>query len=164
MYSGAQRTRDLAAHGARVLQVLVTLGDKILPSSAAFESFAYELVRRRRTFEKLYRTSKRVAPRLVDAMALARSLIVGALEAIGQMDPSAAASLTAAQALDVVRGLHPAPLKPAAASALLKPPSQLTPHEQRGLAQSLLRVLLAHCRRDGSLAPLHYEDLVHAPA
>ena len=70
-----------------------SLGDKILPSSAAFESFAYELVRRRRTFEKLYRTSKRVAPRLVDAMALARSLIVGALEAIGQMDPSAAASL-----------------------------------------------------------------------
>ena len=76
-----------------------------------------------------------------------------------QMEPAAAANLTSSQALDVVRGIHPTSLKPEAAAALLRPATQLSPYEQRGLAQSLLRVLLAHCRRDGSLAPLHYEEI-----
>ena len=61
--------------GLRVLELinlLICLGDSLLPSASLFESFAYELVRRHAVFEKLYRVSKRAAPRLVDAMALAR--------------------------------------------------------------------------------------------
>lgn len=139
-----------------LINVFVTLGDRILPTAALFESFAYELVRRHRTFEKLYRISRRAAPRLVEALALARSLIIAALDAIGKMDPQTASNLSAAQALDVVRGLSPQ-VKPEMAAALLRPPTQLSPHEQVALSQSLLRVLLAHFRRDGSLAPLHFE-------
>ena len=148
--------------GLRVLElinVFVTLGDVLLPTSGHFESFAYELVRRHRTFEKVYRVARRQAPRLVEALSLARSLIVGALEAIGQMDAATASNLTAAQALDVIRSLNPQ-VKPEQTAALLKPPTHLAPHEQLALAHSLLRVLLTHCRRDGSLAPLHYEDFV----
>jgi len=138
--------------------VLITLGDQILPTAAHFENLAYELVRRRRTFEKLYSVARRVAPRLVEAMALARSLIVGALETIGKMEPTAAANLTAVQAREVIRSLNPQ-ISPEKTAALLRPPTQLAPHEQLALSHSLLRVLLTHCRRDGSLAPLHYEDL-----
>jgi len=152
--------RGVAEVGLRLLELinlLITLGDTLL-SAAVFESFAYELVRRHRTFEKLYRVARKVAPRLVEAMALARSMIVAALEAMGRMDPTAASNLSSAEALDIVRGLNP-DVKPEARAALLKPPSHLSPHDQLALSQSLLRVLLTHCRRDGSLAPLHYEDL-----
>jgi len=153
--------RGVPEVGLRVLElinVLVTLGDTILPTATHFESFAYELVRRHRTFEKVYRVAKRQAPRLVEALSLARSLIVGALESLAQMDETARATLTSAQALDIIRSLNPQ-VRPEQTAALLKPPTQLAPHEQLALAQSLLRVLLAHCRRDGSLAPLHFEDL-----
>jgi len=153
--------RGVPEVGLRVLElinVLITLGDQILPTAAQFENLAYELVRRRRTFEKLYSVSRRVAPRLVEAMALARSLIVGALETIGKMDATAAANLTAVQAREVIRSLNPQ-ISPEKAAALLRPPTQLAPHEQLALSHSLLRVLLTYCRRDGSLAPLHYEDL-----
>ena len=139
--------------GLRVLElinVFLTLGDGLLPSHQHLESFAYELIRRRLTFERLYRVAKKVAPRLVDAMALARSLIIGALDAIASMEPSAAASLTAAQALDIVRRLNPTPLKPEAAAALLRPPTQLTPHEQRGLARS--RSSASYSRTAGATA------------
>ena len=139
--------------------LLISLGDSLLPSPAVFEAFAYELVRRHRTFEKLYRVSRKAAPRLVEAMALTRSMIVGAMEAMGRMEPEAATSLTSAQALEVIRGLNPS-VKPEATAALLKPKSSMTTHDQLALSQSLLRVLMTHCRRDGSLAPLHYEDLV----
>ena len=148
--------------GLRVLEVinvLVTLGDAILPSASHFESFAYELVRRHRTFEKLYRIARQQAPHLVKALSLARSLIVGALEAIGKMDLNAAANLTSSQALDIIRALQPS-VKPEDRASLLRPPTQMAPHEQLALSQSLLRVLLAHCRRDGSLAPIHHEDCV----
>lgn len=153
--------RGVAEVGLGVLELinlLISLGDSLLPSSAVFEAFAYELVRRHRTFEKLYRVSRKAAPRLVEAMSLARSMIVGALEAMGGMEPARASNLTSAEALDVVRGLNPR-VKPEATAMLLKPKSCMSPHDQLALSQSLLRVLLTHCRRDGSLAPLHFEDL-----
>ena len=163
MFSG----RGVAEVGTRVLELinlLIALGDSLLPSSAAFEAFAYELVRRHATFDKLYRVAKRggQARSTVDAMALARSMIVSALESINRMDKDAVGNLSAAQALDVIRGLNPN-ITPEAKAALLKPPSLMSPHEQLALSHSLLRVLLAHCRQDGSLSPLHYEELVHAP-
>ena len=143
--------------GLRVLElinVLVTLGDQIFPGATQFESFAYELVRRRRVFEKLYRLSKRIAPRLVEAMSLARSLIVAALDTIAQMEPAAAANLTSSQALDVVRGIHPTSLKPEAAAALLRPATQLSPYEQRGLAQSAGDAINADRRWDAVEPPV----------
>jgi hypothetical protein len=158
-------SRGVAEVGVRLLELINTficLGDSLLPNVSTFESFAYELVRRHSTFEKLFRVSKRIAPRLVEVMSLARSMIVGALESIGRMDAAAATNLTAAQALEVIRGLNPK-VKPETVHGLLKPQSSLSPHEQLALSHSLLRVLLAHCRRDGSLAPLHYEDLVSTP-
>ena len=85
-------------------------------------------------------------------------MIVEALEAMSKMEPGRASNLSSAEALDVIRGLNPT-VKPEAAAALLKPPSYMKPHDQLALSQSLMRVLLTHCRRDGSLAPLHYEDL-----
>ena len=75
------------------------------------------------------------------------------------MDPNAAANLTSYQALDIIRALQPS-VKPEDRASLLRPPTQMAPHEQLALSQSLLRVLLAHCRRDGSLAPIHHEDCV----
>lgn len=152
--------RNVAEVGLRLLELmnlLIALGDKLFPSTPVFESFAYEIVRRHATFEKLYRVSKEAAPRVVSAMALARSMIVAALDALRQMKPEATGSLTAAQALGVVRGLEPN-VTPEALAALLRPPSLLSAHDQNTLSHSMLRVLLEHCRRDGWLAPIPFES------
>ena len=151
---------SVAEVGLRVLELinlLIALGDTLLPSAAVFESFAYELVRRHATIDKLYRMTKRAAPRAVDAMARARSMIAAALDSMSRMDSTAARNLTAAQAIDVIRGLPVT--KPDVNLASLRSPSLMSPHEQLALSHSLLRVLLAHCRQGGSLRPLHYEDL-----
>ena len=158
--------RGVAEVGLRVLELinlLIALGDSLLPNASVFEGFAYELVRRHRTFEKLYRVAKKAAPFLVEAMSLTRSMIVQSLEAMKRMDDEKAQNLSAYEALNIIRGLNPQ-IKPEAIATLLKPKTHLAPHEQRALAQSLLRVLLTHCRRDGSLAPLRYEELAGVSA
>ena len=160
VFFSARSVPDVATRVLELINLLVALGDSLLPNASSFEAFAYELVRRHATFEKLYRVAKRGgAATTTSAMALARSMIVTALESIGRMDKDALGRLSAAQALDVIRGLNPT-IKPEAKAQLLKPPSLMSPHEQLALSHSLLRVLLAHCRQDGSISPLHFEDLV----
>ena len=52
------RSTPIGQVGLRVLEVinlLICLGDSLLPNPATFESFAYEIVRRHASFEKLYK-------------------------------------------------------------------------------------------------------------
>ena len=58
------------------LHQLVALGDQIFPSAAVFESFAYELVRNHRVFERLYKLGRKQTPEVVGALKLTRVLRV----------------------------------------------------------------------------------------
>ncbi len=165
-FIGVEKTfaqRGVAEVGLKLLQLInlfIALGDELFPTAATFESFAYELVRRHRTFEALYKVARRHAPRMVDSLSLARSLIVGALDTLSKMEPAAAANMSAADAIEIVRTLRLSVPSSQAMTALTKPPPHASPHDQLALTQSLLRVLLAHCRAEGLLLPLHFEELV----
>ena len=140
-----------------LINTCIALGDRIFPSAAIYEAFAYELVRRHRTFEKLYKLGKRQAAEVVGALALARSVIVQALEALDGLGADAAAAMTAPQALAIVRKLQVnVPAK--ALGALQRAPPPPSPHEQASFRQLLLRHLLARSRVDGSLAPVAFEE------
>ncbi|KAL1529976.1 hypothetical protein AB1Y20_000903 [Prymnesium parvum] len=142
----------------QVINLLIAMGDKLFPSGAVFESFAYEIVRQHRTFETLHKLGKKHAPQLTGALSFARSMIVQALERLGQLG-EAAAEVSSADALKTIQQLQ-LQVGAEAKAALLRPPPQLAQHEQAAHLQALIRLLLMRARADGSFAPLHYEDLV----
>ena len=146
--------------GLRLLQVLnqlVTLGDGLFPSAQVFESFAYEVVRNHRTFERLFKLGRRQAPQLVGALKLTRSLIVQALEKLPH-EGEALAKISAAEAMAVVRRLQ-LDVPDVAKAEVSRPLPPRPPHERNVYRTQLLRQLLAQMRTDGSTAPLSFEEL-----
>jgi hypothetical protein len=155
------RVPHVAAKLLQLLNLLLVLGEQIFPSEAVFEAFAYELVRVHESFDRLLVVCKRVAPDLMGASSMTRSLVVQALQRLASMKDGEAGQLTSSGALSMVRKLQGQVSAPQKA-ALSRPPPPMTPHGRSSFAQSLLRVLLATARADGSVAPLHFEDLVAA--
>ena len=146
--------------------------------SPSRRSFAHELVRHHRTFERIYRLARRAASALVASLTPPRSLVVTVrhppphthtatwldshappqtIEHVGSL--SDAANLSADEALAIVRKMQGA-VDASAKASLLRPPPPTTPHEQSAFSQGLLRVLLSTCRTDGSFAPHPFEALV----
>jgi len=145
----------------QIINLLIATGERLFPSASVFESFAYELVRQHRTFETLYRLGRKHAPQLTGALSLTRSMIVAALEHLGQLG-DAAAEVTSAEALKTIQQLQ-LQVGADAKAALLRSPPQLAQHQQAAQVQAVMRLLLVGARADGSFAPLQFEDSLGAP-
>ncbi|KAL3910337.1 MAG: hypothetical protein SGPRY_009095 [Prymnesium sp.] len=89
----------------QVINLLIATGDSLFPSGALFESFAYEIVRQHRIFETLYRLGKKHTKQLTGALSFARSMIVQALQHLGQLDENAN-EVTSSEALKTIQKIQ----------------------------------------------------------